>query len=237
MSFLMHAVANVPHDLVFDITLPYLFIHYSKPEFRNLDFFIPCRSLHRKLWFKTLNSKIRYHTATLWPFKCMCCLMSLTTLSLTHLAFSFIRLSASFRFQIFSSHVVAYIVSFDSRPWTQKSDILRPRYELLNKCGGTCPSLPSLWHNLTFSFIPLSPSFGIEIFKSHVVACIVSFDSRPWTRESDIIRTGYKPFNACNGSCPSLPCLWQKITLPFHSFLLARVFEFTFLHPMSKPTS
>ena len=45
----MHVVAHVPHYLVFDTILPVLFIHFSPLEFRNLDFFIPCRSLHRKL--------------------------------------------------------------------------------------------------------------------------------------------------------------------------------------------
>ena len=62
------------------VRLPYLFIHSSEPEFQNLDFLIPCCSLHRKLWFTTLNSKIRYHKATLWAFYCMWWIMSLTTL-------------------------------------------------------------------------------------------------------------------------------------------------------------
>ena len=160
--------------------------------------------------------------------------MSLTMLSLTqhYIGFSFIRLSPSFRIWIFSSHVVAYIVSFDSRSWTRKSNILRPRYQLLNACGGSCPSPPCLSHYLTFSFIPLTLSFGIWIFSSHIVADIVSFDQRPWTRKSDIIRPRYDHFNACVGSCPSLPCLWHNISLPFHSFLVARVSEFECFHPM-----
>ena len=47
-------------------------------------------------------------------------------------------------FGFFSSHVVAYIVSFDSRFETRKSDIIQPRCELFNACGGSCPSLPYL---------------------------------------------------------------------------------------------
>ena len=172
MSFSMDVVAHVPHYLVFDTTLRYLFIHSSQLEFRNWDFFIPCRNLHRKLLFKIWNSKIRYHRATLWAFQCMWRLMSLTTLS-----------------------------------WTL--------------------------HYYTFSFTPLSSSFGIEIFSLHVVTYIASFDSRFETRKSDIIRPRYEVFIACGGSCLSLCSLLHNITLPFHSLLSSRVSEFGFFHPMS----
>ena len=140
------------------LTLPYRFIHSSQLEFRNLDCFLPYRSIHRKFWFKILNSKIRYHTATLWACYCMWWLI---------------------------------------------------------------PSLPCLWHYLTFSITPLSSSFRILIFSSRVVAYIVSFHSRSWTRKSDIIRQRNELFKACGGSCSSLPCLWYNITLPFHSLLSA----------------
>ena len=161
--------------------------------------------------------------------------MSLTMLSLTqhYITFSFIRLSPSFKIWIFSSHVVAYIVSFDSRSWTRKSNIIWPRYPLFNACGGSCPSLPCHSHYLTVSFIPLTLSFGIWIFSSHIVAYIVSCESRSWTRKSDIILPHYKLFNACGSTCPSLPCLWHNITLPFHSFLSARISGFAFFYPMS----
>ena len=49
MSFLMHVVGHVSHYVVFYTTLPYLFIHSSQLEFQNLDIFISCRSLYRKL--------------------------------------------------------------------------------------------------------------------------------------------------------------------------------------------
>ena len=161
--------------------------------------------------------------------------MSLTMYSFTehYLTFSFTPLSSSFGIWIFSSHVVAYIVSFDSRFETREADIIRPRYEVFNACGGSCPSLPCLWHYVTFSFTPLSSSFGIWIFLSHVVAYIVSFDSSSWTRESDIIRPRYEVFNACGGSCLSLCSLLHNITLPVHSHLSARVSKFGFFHPMS----
>ena len=68
-------------------------------------------------------------------------------------------LSSSFGIWIFSYHVVAYLVSFDSRFETRKSDIIRPRYELFNACGGSCPSLPCLWHYVTFLFTPVTSCF------------------------------------------------------------------------------
>ena len=134
---------------------------------------------------------------------------------------------------IFSSHVVAYIVSIDSRFETRQSDIIRPRYEHFNTCGRSCPSLPCLGHYVTFSFTPLSLSFGIRIFLSHVVAYLVSFDSRFKTQKSDNIRPHYELFNAYGGSSLSLCSLLHNITLPFHSLLSARVSEFGFFHPMS----
>ena len=140
-------------------------------------------------------------------------IMSLTIQSFTqhYLTFSFTPLSSIFEIQIFSSHVVAYcvsyIVTFDSRFETRKSHIIRPRYDVFNACGGSCPSLPCLCHYVTFSFTPLSSSFRIWIFSSHVVAYIVSFHLRFETRKSDILRPCYELFNACADSCPSLPCL------------------------------
>ena len=177
MSFLMHVVAHVSHYVVFYTTLPYLFIHSSQLEFQDLDFFIPGRSLYRKLWSKVWNSKSRYHTATLEHFNA--CGGSCPSLPCLwhYVTFSFTPFSSSFGIWIFSSHVVAYLVSFDSRFETRKSDIIRPRYELFNACGGSCPSIPCLWHYVTFSFTPFSSSFGIWIFLSHVIDYLVSFDS------------------------------------------------------------
>ena len=77
---------------------------------------------------------------------------------------------------------------------------------------------------LPYLFIHSSQfEFGIEIFSFHVVTYIASFDSRFETWKSDIIRPRYERFNACGGSCPSLPCLWHYITIPFHSLFSARV--------------
>ena len=126
-------------------------------------------------------------------------LMSLTIQSLRphYLTFSFTPLNSSFGIWIFSSHVVAYIVSFDSSSGTQKSDIIRPRYHVFIACGGSCLYLCSLLHNITLAFHTLNSSFGIWIFSSYVVAYLVSFDSRFETRKSDIIRPRYELFNAC----------------------------------------
>ena len=145
--------------------------------------------------------------------------MSLTTLSLT-LCYLFIYSSyLEFGIWIFSSHVVAYIVIFDSRFETRKSDIIRPRYELFNACGGSCPSLPCLWHYLTISFTPLSSSFGIGIFSSHVVAYIVSFGSSSWTWKYDIIRPRYwfkllkSKFRYHTAVVWAFQCMWWLMSL------------------------
>ena len=47
---------------------------------------------------------------------------------------------------------MAYIISFDSSSWTQKPDIIRPRYEHFNACRGSSLSLCSLLHNITIAF-------------------------------------------------------------------------------------
>ena len=133
----------------------------------------------------------------------------------TTLPFSSFLLARVSECRFFTSHVVASIVGFDSRKRTQKYDTIRPRYEDFNASGGSCPSLPCLWHKITFSFISLSWSFEIWIFSSYVVAYIVRFDSSPWSRKSDIIRPRYQLFNACGGSYPSLPCLWHYLTFLF----------------------
>ena len=133
-----------------------------------------------------------------------------------YITFSFIPLRSTFGIEIFSSHVVTYIVTFDSRFETRKCDFIRPQYELFDACGGSSPSLPYLWHYITFSFIPLRSNFRIKIFSSHFVAYIVIFDSRFETRKSNIIRPHYELFHACCGSCPSLPCFWHYITFSFN---------------------
>ena len=127
MRFLLHVVALVSHSVVFYTTLPHLFIHSSQLEFRNLDIFI------------------RYHMATYEVFIAFSgsCLSLHSLLHNLTLPFHSV-LSARVWNLDFSSHVVAYIVRFDSRFETRKSDIIRPRYELFNACGGSCPSLPCL---------------------------------------------------------------------------------------------
>ena len=92
-----------------------------------------------------------------------------------YLNFLFTPVRSSLRIWILSSHVLAYIVGFRPRFQTRKSDIIQPHYELFNACGGSCPSLPCLWHYLSFHFTPVSSSLRIWIFSSHVLAYIVSF--------------------------------------------------------------
>ena len=70
----------------------------------------------------------------------------------TTLPFHSLLSARCFGIWIFLSHGVAYLVSFDSRFETRKSDIIRPRYELFNACGGSSLSLCSLLHNITLAF-------------------------------------------------------------------------------------
>ena len=119
------------------------------------------------------------------------------------------------KFGLFSSHVVAYIVSFDSRFETWKSDMIRPRYELINACGGSCPSVLYLWPYITFSFTPLSTSFGFLDFFIPCRSLHRKLWFKIWNSKSDIIRPHYELFHACCGSCPSLPCLSHYITFSF----------------------
>ena len=111
----MHVVAHLSHYVVFYTTLPYLFIHSSQLEFRNLDFFIPCRSLSRKLYsrFETRKSDIirpGYELSNACGGSCPSqpCISHYVT-------FSFTPRSSSLGIWIFSSHVVPYIIRFDLR--------------------------------------------------------------------------------------------------------------------------
>ena len=164
MRFLLHVVGHVSHYVVFYTTLPYLFIHSSQLEFWNLAFFIPCHSLYRKLWFKVWNYIVSFDSSSwtrksdnIWPryevfIACggsclsVCSLLQNITLPFHSL------LSSSFGIKNFSSYVVAYLVSFDSRFETRKYDIIRPRYEVFNACGGSCLSLWSVLHKFTIPF-------------------------------------------------------------------------------------
>ena len=148
-----------------------------------------------------------------------------------YITFSCIPLSSSFVIEVLSSHVVAYILSFESRFETWKSDIIRLRYELFNAFGGSCPSLPCLWHYITFSFIRLISSLRIEISSYHVVAYIVSFDSRFQTRKSDIIGHAMTFIMHAVAHVPHY--LVFDTILPFLSFLLPRDSELRFFYPMS----
>ena len=213
------------------LTLSYLFIQSSQIEFRNWDFFIPCRNLHRKLWLKIWNSKIQYHRATLWAFQCMWWLMSLTTLSLTlhYYTFSFTPLRSSFGIDIFSFHVVTYIVSFDSRLETRKSDIIRPRYELFIACGGSCLSLCSLLHNITIPFHSLLSAWVSELRFFHFMSQALIQD----LKLENPISYGHAMSFSMHVVDHVPHYLVFDTMLPFHSLLSARVSEFIFFHPMS----
>ena len=145
------------------LTLCYRFIHSSQLEFRTLDFFIPCRSLYRKLWFKLLKleNPISYGHAISFLMHVVAHL-SHYVVFYTTLPYLFIHSSQlDFRNLDYFIPCRSFIVSFDSTFETRKSDIIRPRYELFNACGGSCPSLPCLWRYVTFSFTPLNSSVGI----------------------------------------------------------------------------
>ena len=161
MRFLMHVVAHVSHYVVFYTTLPYLFIHSSQLEFRNLDFLIPCRSLSRTHWLKVWNSKIRYHTAMLWACECMWWIMSLTNLSLT-LCYLFIH-SSQLKFRNLDFFIPCHSLyrKLCFKVWNSKI-----WYHTATLWAFLCmwwlmSSLRCLWHFVTFSFTPLSSSFWI----------------------------------------------------------------------------
>ena len=113
---------------------------------------------------------------------------------------------------LFLAHIVAYVVSFESEVRTLKSDIIRPHYELFNVHYYSCLSLPSLFHPITFSIMPLALSFGIEIFLAQIVAYVVSFYLQVWTLKSNIMWPRYEPFNAHGHSFLSLPSFSHTIT-------------------------
>ena len=146
------------------------FLHVSWPKFQNSDFFSPYHSLHRKLWFTCLNSKIRYIRPGYELFSGC----GRSCLSLPYLwnifVISFMSLGLSFGIQIFSAHVLSYIVSFDLHVWTLKTDIIRPVYELFTGCGCSCLSLHYLWNNFSISFLSLSLSYRFQIFSAHIIA-------------------------------------------------------------------
>ena len=187
------------------VTQHYFFLHSTLPEFENSVFLAHIEAYVVSIGFRvrTLKSdiiRLRYELFNAHGHSCL----SLPYLS-HNINFFFIAHSLSFRIQFFLAHIEAYIVSFDSRVWTLKSNIIQPRYELFNAHGHSCLSLPYLSHNITFFFIAHSLSFRIQFFLAHREAYVVSFDSRVWTLKSDIIRPRYEPFNAHGHSCLSLP--------------------------------
>ena len=99
MSFLMHLVAHIPHYLVFDITLPYLFIHSSQLDFQNVDHVVAYIVSFDSRFETRKSDIIRPHYELFTQH---------------YLTFLFTPLSSSFGIWIFSSHNVAYILSFDS---------------------------------------------------------------------------------------------------------------------------
>mgnify|MGYP007069760205 CR=1 FL=1 len=146
------------------LTLCYLFIHSSQLEFQNLDFFMSRRNLHHHLWFMIWNSKIRYHTATLWAFYCMCWLMSLTTLSLT-LCYLWIHSSqlefrnVNFFIPCGSLHRKIWLMLFNSKIRYHKATLWG-----FIACGGSCLSLSSILHNITLPFHSLR-SARVSVFR------------------------------------------------------------------------
>ena len=161
--------------------------------------------------------------------------MSLIALFVTQ-DYCFLHGSPSeFRIHIFSFHIKAYLVSFDSLFWTLKSDIVRPRYERFNAQGHACLSFPYVSHNITFFLIAHAQTSRIKIFSADIKAHIVSFDSLLWTRKSDIVRPRYELFNAQGHSCLSLPYVSHNIT--FFFLALPLIFRIRFFQPISKPTS
>ena len=82
----------------------------------------------------------------------------------------FITRALSFKILFFKFHMTACSISFDSNVWTQKSDITRATLF-------SCVCLHELCHNFGILIITRPLSFKTLIFKFHMIACYISFDS------------------------------------------------------------
>ena len=108
-------------------------------------------------------------------------------------------------------------ISFDLHVCTQKSDITRASYGLLDLLTRSCVWLLYFWHKFSFSFMSLALSFKIPIFWFHIRACSISFDSHIWAQKSDITRTNYQLLDLLTRPCVCLPDLHHKFAISIMS--------------------
>ena len=157
------------------------FLHNSSSEFQNLIFSILHDSLLHKAsirMFEHENPISHEPPMNILIVSCACkCLPQLWH----NIGIFFISRHLSFKILIFKFHMIACSISFDSHVWTQKSDIRGATYEHCNSLMRAWKCLPQLWHKFGIFFITRPLSFKILIFKFHMIACSISFDSHVWT--------------------------------------------------------
>ena len=145
----------------FFFTQQYFFHRGSRSEFQNWDYLA-----HIVAYVVSFNSEVRpLKSDIIWPryelFNAHCySRLSLPSLS-QPITSSIMALALSIGIEIFLAHIVAYVVSLYSQVWTLKSNIIWPRYDLINVYCHSCLSLPSLSYTITYSIIALALSFGI----------------------------------------------------------------------------
>jgi hypothetical protein len=93
-------------------------------------------------------------------------------------------------------HHAAYPCSFNLWPWTLKSDIVPASYHLLIAKHQSSLLMPTFWHKFTFCSGSPTLNSEISIHWIHHVPYPRSFNLRPWTLKSDIVRGSYHLFTA-----------------------------------------
>jgi hypothetical protein len=137
---------------------------------------------------------------------------------------------------IHSIHQVAYPRSFILRPWTLKSHMVRGKYDLFTATHRSTLLLPSFSHK--FTFFSGSPFLNAEIWMHsiHHIAYPCSFNLRPWTLKSDIIRGKYDLFTAAHRSTVLLPSSHKFTFFSGSPFLNAEIWMH-WIHHVAYPRS
>jgi hypothetical protein len=93
-----------------------------------------------------------------------------------------------------------------------KSDIVRGSYDLFTAGRRSTVLLTSFWHTFTFFSVSLALNSEISIYSQTFVVDPRSFNLRPRTLKSDIVRGSYDLFTAGRRSTLLLPFFWQTFT-------------------------
>jgi hypothetical protein len=113
---------------------------------------------------------------------------------------------------IHSDHHLTYPRSFNLRPSTLKSDIVRGSYDHFTIGRRSTLFLPSFRHKFTFWTNSPALNSEISIHSNHLLEYRCNFNLRPWTLTSDIVRGSYDLFTTGRRSTVLLPSFWHKLT-------------------------